>query len=223
MQAQLQQMLDTYRHKGLRKKLAETVRKKGVTNPTVLKAIEQIPRHLFIPDTALHQYAYEDKAFPIGAGQTISQPYTVAFQTELLAIKPREKVLEIGTGSGYQTAVLLEVGAKVFSIERQKALFDRTKNLLPQLNYNTKLFYGDGYKGLPTFAPFDKIIVTAGAPFIPEDLLTQLKVGGTMVIPVGDGPDQIMKKIVKIDPTNFETEDLGLFRFVPLLKEKGRD
>jgi len=216
-------MLDTYRHKGLRKKLAETVKGKGIKSEIVLKAIAAIPRHLFIPDTALHQYAYEDKPFPIGAGQTISQPYTVAFQTELLAIKPREKVLEIGTGSGYQTAVLLEVGAKVFSIERQKALFDRTKNFLPQLNYNTKLFYGDGYKGLPAFAPFDKIIVTAGAPFIPEDLLTQLKIGGIIVIPVGEGADQIMKKMVKTSATNFETEDLGVFRFVPLLKEKGRD
>lgn len=223
MQAQFQSMLDTYRHKGLRKKLAETVKEKGIKSEVVLKAIETIPRHLFIPDTALHQYAYEDKPFPIGAGQTISQPYTVAFQTELLAIKPREKILEIGTGSGYQTAVLLEVGAKVFSIERQKALFDRTKNFLPKLNYNTKLFYGDGYKGLPTFAPFDKIIVTAGAPFIPEDLLTQLKIGGIMVIPVGEGADQIMKKMVKTSATNFETEDLGVFRFVPLLKEKGRD
>jgi len=216
-------MLDTYRHKGLRNKLAEVIKTKGITSEAVLKAIATIPRHFFIPDTALHLYAYEDKPFPIGAGQTISQPYTVAFQTELLNIQPREKVLEIGTGSGYQTAVLLEVGAKVFSIERQKALYDRTKNFLPQLNYNPKLFYGDGYKGLPTFAPFDKIIVTAGAPFIPEDLLTQLKVGGIMVIPVGEGKDQIMKKMVKTSPTNFETEDLGVFRFVPLLKEKGRD
>jgi protein-L-isoaspartate(D-aspartate) O-methyltransferase len=216
-------MLDTYRHKGLRKKLAETVAQKGIKNASVLKAIAAIPRHLFIPDTALHQYAYEDKPFPIGSGQTISQPYTVAFQTELLEIKPREKVLEIGTGSGYQTAVLLEVGAKVFSIERQKALYERTKMLLPQLNYNTKLFYGDGYKGLPAFAPFDKIIVTAGAPFIPKDLLSQLKIGGIMVIPVDNGDSQMMKKIVKKSANDIETEDLGTFRFVPLLKEKGRD
>jgi protein-L-isoaspartate(D-aspartate) O-methyltransferase len=216
-------MTDTYRHKGLRKQLAQVLAKKGIKNNAVLTAVETIPRHLFIPDNALHKYAYEDKPFPIGSGQTISQPYTVAFQTELLKIKPREKVLEIGTGSGYQTAVLLEVGAKVFSIERQKALYERTKELLPQLGYNAKLFYGDGYKGLPTFAPFDKIIVTAGAPYIPEDLLKQLKIGGTLVIPVDEDNSQRMKKIVKLSATNFETEDLGLFRFVPLLKEKGRD
>jgi protein-L-isoaspartate(D-aspartate) O-methyltransferase len=216
-------MTDTYRHKGLRKQLAQVLAKKGIKDSAVLTAVESIPRHLFIPDNALHKYAYEDKPFPIGSGQTISQPYTVAFQTELLEIKPRQKVLEIGTGSGYQTAVLLEVGAKVFSIERQKALFERTKTLLPQLGYNAKTFYGDGYKGLPTFAPFDKIIVTAGAPYIPEDLLKQLKIGGMLVIPVDEGDSQRMKKIVKLSESNFETEDLSLFRFVPLLKEKGRD
>ena len=216
-------MLDTYRHKGQRKQLAAVVAKKGITDSSILTAITAIPRHLFIPDTALHSYAYEDKPFPIGAGQTISQPYTVAYQTELLALKPRDKVLEIGTGSGYQTAVLLEMGAKVFSIERQKALFDRTQQFLPQLGYNAKLFYGDGYKGLPSFAPFDKIIVTAGAPYVPEDLLVQLKVGGIMIIPVDEGSNQIMKKIVKTADNKFETEDLGTFRFVPLLKEKGRD
>ncbi len=216
-------MKDTYRHKGLRNKLVQEIAKKGIESENVLKAIESIPRHLFIPDNALHKFAYEDKPFPIGSGQTISQPYTVAFQTELLELKKRDKVLEIGTGSGYQTAVLLEMGAKVFSIERQKALFDRTKTLLPQLGYNTKLFYGDGYKGLPEFAPFDKIIVTAGAPFIPEDLLTQLKIGGIMVIPVGKGDNQTMKKMVKTDSDKYKTEDLGEFRFVPLLKERGRD
>jgi len=216
-------MTDTYRHKGLRKKLAQVVAKKGIKNAEVLTAIETIPRHLFIPDNALHKYAYEDKPFPIGAGQTISQPYTVAFQTELLELKPRDKVLEIGTGSGYQTAVLLEMGVKVFSIERQKALFDRTKELLPQLGYNAKLFYGDGYAGLPSYAPFDKIIVTAGAPYIPEDLLAQLKIGGTLIIPVDEGDSQRMKKITKPAENKFETQDLGLFRFVPLLKEKGRD
>ena len=218
-------MTDTYRHKGLRRQLAGVLAKKGIKSTAVLTAIENIPRHLFIPDNALHKYAYEDKPFPIGSGQTISQPYTVAFQTELLALKPRQKVLEIGTGSGFQTAVLLEMGVKVFSIERQKALYERTKQLLPTLNYKTncKLFYGDGYKGLPTYAPFDKIIVTAGAPYIPEDLLKQLKIGGTLVIPVDEGDSQRMKKIVKLSETNFETEDLSLFRFVPLLKEKGRD
>ena len=213
-------MVDTYRHKGLRKKLAETVAEKGIQDENVLNAITTIPRHLFIPDTALHQYAYEDKPFPIGAGQTISQPYTVAFQTQLLSINSRDKVLEIGTGSGYQTAVLLEVGAKVFSIERQKTLFDRTKDLLTQMNYNAKLFYGDGYQGLPAYAPFDKIIVTAGAPFVPQDLLSQLKIGGTLVIPVNNGTDQTMKKIVKTAADHYETEDLGLFKFVPLLKER---
>ncbi|MBL4668745.1 MAG: protein-L-isoaspartate(D-aspartate) O-methyltransferase [Flavobacteriales bacterium] len=216
-------MTDTYRHKGLRRQLASVLAKKGIINTEILTAVETIPRHLFIPDNALHKYAYEDKPFPIGAGQTISQPYTVAFQTQLLDLKPREKVLEIGTGSGYQTAVLLEMGVKVFSIERQKALFDRTKQLLPTLGYKTNLFYGDGYKGLPTYAPFDKIIVTAGAPYIPEDLLKQLKVGGILVIPVNEGDSQRMKKIIKKSATNFETEDLSLFRFVPLLKEKGRD
>lgn len=216
-------MTDTYRHKGLRRKLIEVLVKKGIKDQAVLKAIETIPRHLFIPNTALHKHAYEDKPFPIGSEQTISQPYTVAFQTELLEIKPRQKVLEIGTGSGFQTAVLLEMGAKVFSIERQKALYERTRQLLPTLGYNTKLFYGDGYKGLPTYAPFDKIIVTAGAPYIPEDLLTQLKIGGTLVIPVNEGDSQRMKKIVKLSATNFQTEDLSLFRFVPLLKEKGQD
>jgi len=217
-------VVDSYRHKGLRKQLAEIVASKGITNKNVLKAIETIPRHLFIPDTAFHKYAYEDKPFPIGSGQTISQPYTVAFQTELLNLKEGEKVLEIGTGSGYQTAVLLEMGVKVFSIERQKALFDRTKTFLPTIGYvAAKLFYGDGYVGLPTYAPFDKIIVTAGAPFVPEDLLTQLKVGGILIIPVGEGKEQIMKKMVKVDVNNFATEELGIFRFVPLLKEKGKD
>ena len=215
--------MDSYRHKGLRKKLTEILAKKGITDSKVLDAITNIPRHLFIADTALHQFAYEDKPFPIGSGQTISQPYTVAFQTQTLEIKPRDKVLEIGTGSGYQTAVLLELGAKVFSIERQKALYDRTKEFLPKLGYNAKLFYGDGYIGLPTYAPFNKIIVTAGAPYIPEDLLKQLAVGGIMVIPVDNEDHQIMKKIVKIDENNFETTELGAFRFVPLLKEKGRD
>ncbi len=215
--------MDTYRHKGLRKKLVQLLEEKGITDKKVLKAIETIPRHLFINDTAFHQFAYEDTAFPIGSGQTISQPYTVAFQTQTLAIQPRDKVLEIGTGSGYQTAVLLELGAKVFSIERQKALFDKTKMFLPKLGYNAKLFYGDGYLGLPSFAPFNKIIVTAGAPYVPENLLNQLAIGGIMIIPVDNDDHQIMKKVVKIDATNFETTDLGSFKFVPLLKEKGKD
>ncbi len=217
-------MLDTYRHKGLRKQLVEVIASKGISNRDVLNAIENIPRHLLIPDNALHKFAYQDKPFPIGAGQTISQPYTVAFQTELLEVSKRDKILEIGTGSGYQTAVLLEMGAKVFSIERQKTLFDRTKDLLPKLGYlGAKLFYGDGYKGLPAFAPFDKIIVTAGAPYIPEDLIMQLKVGGIMVIPVGEDDTQQMKKITKLAENKFDIQELGDFRFVPLLKDKGRD
>lgn len=215
--------MDTYRHKGLRNKLVQLLANKGIENKKVLNAIAAIPRHLFINDSALHQYAYEDVAFPIGSGQTISQPYTVAFQTQILEIQPRDKVLEIGTGSGYQTAVLCELGAKVFSIERQKALFDRTKLFFPTLGYNAKLFYGDGYLGLPAFAPFDKIIVTAGAPYVPENLLNQLKVGGIMVIPVDNENHQVMKKIVKLDADNFDISDLGVFKFVPLLKEKGKD
>jgi protein-L-isoaspartate(D-aspartate) O-methyltransferase len=210
-------MEDTYRHKGLRKQLVQEIKEKGITDPLVLKAIETIPRHYFL-DKAFLEYAYQDKPFPIGEEQTISQPYTVAFQTELLKIKKGDKVLEIGTGSGYQTCVLLELGAKVFSIERQKVLFDRTKLFLEKIGYNAKLFYGDGYKGLESFAPFDKIIVTAGAPFIPEALKDQLKVGGIMVIPLGE-KDQVMTTLVKKND-GFEIREHGLFRFVPMLEEK---
>ncbi|MCC7332429.1 MAG: protein-L-isoaspartate(D-aspartate) O-methyltransferase [Flavobacteriales bacterium] len=217
-------MIDTYRHKGLRKQLVDIIAEKGISNSRILKAIEKIPRHLFITDTAFHKYAYEDKPFPIGSGQTISQPFTVGFQTQLLNISEGDKVLEIGTGSGYQTAVLLEMGAKVYSIERQKALYERTKEFLPSIGYTSaKLFYGDGYLGLPTYAPFDKVIVTAGAPFIPKDLLSQLKIGGVLVIPVGEGKEQIMQRITKIGSNEYETEEFGVFRFVPLLKEKGKD
>ena len=212
-------MNDTHRHKGLRKKLAEGLKIKGITDQNVLKAIESVPRHLFL-DTAFLEIAYQDEAFPIGAGQTISHPYTVAFQSELLKLKKGEKVLEIGTGSGYQTSVLLEMGAKVFSIERQKSLYDKTKHLLPELGYNCKLFYGDGYKGLPAFAPFDKILVTAGAPFVPDDLLTQLKPGGRLVIPVGEKGVQIMTLIEKKAEKDYKKSELGEFRFVPLLEER---
>jgi len=211
--------MDTYRHKGLRKKLIEELREKGITSEAVLKAIEAVPRHLFL-DNAFLQYAYQDKAFPIGAGQTISQPYTVAFQTELLAIKKGEKILEIGTGSGYQTSVLIEMGAKVYTIERQKTLYDRTKNALPNLNYKPHFFYGDGYKGLPVFAPFDKVLVTAGAPFIPQDLLNQLKAGGILVIPVGENGIQTMIKVVKNTDNQYIKTEFGSFKFVPLLEEK---
>lgn len=223
MQPLIKREMEDYRHKGLRNKLVKIIAEKGITDPKVLEAIATVPRHLFFTESAFLHLAYDDKAFPIGSGQTISQPYTVAFQTQTLEIQPRDKVLEIGTGSGYQTAVLLELEAKVFSIERQKALFDRTKELLPKLGYSAKLFYGDGYAGLPAFAPFNKIIVTAGAPYIPEALLEQLAVGGIMVIPVDHEDHQVMKKIVKVAENQFETTDLGAFRFVPLLKEKGKD
>jgi protein-L-isoaspartate(D-aspartate) O-methyltransferase len=209
---------DTYKHQGLRKKLVDTVRSKGIEDQSVLEAINKIPRHLFM-DNAFLQFAYQDKAFPIGSGQTISQPYTVAFQSELLQIKKGDKVLEIGTGSGYQTAVLIELGARVFTIERQKHLFDKTKILLHDLNYRPRLFYGDGYKGLPPHAPFDKIIVTAGAPYLPEDLVNQLKVGGRLVIPIGEGDVQKMKLYIKTEDALVEKE-LGDFRFVPLLENK---
>jgi protein-L-isoaspartate(D-aspartate) O-methyltransferase len=217
--------VDNYKHKGLRKKLVEIVVSKGITDKNVIEAIAKIPRHWFIghsgtaSDSALLSHAYEDKAFPIGAGQTISQPYTVAFQTELLQIKKGDKVLEIGTGSGYQTAVLLELGAKVYTIERQKQLFDKTKAFLPAIGYNPKFFYGDGYKGLPIFAPFDKIIVTAGAPYLPEDLIQQLKPEGIMVIPLGEDA-QIMTTFSKKEDGTIVKKEYGMFRFVPLLKNK---
>lgn len=209
---------DTYRHKGLRRQLALLLKEKGIENQEVLKAIEKVPRHLFLNSSFIER-AYEDIAFPIGAGQTISRPHTVAFQTELLELKRGEKVLEIGTGSGYQTSVLLEMGAKVYTIERQKALFDTTKAFLPTLGYNPKFFYGDGYKGLTVFAPFDKIIITAGAPTIPDALLDQLKTGGIMVIPLGDKV-QVMTLIRKIDHKKFEKTEFGEFKFVPLLEHK---
>ena len=216
---------DEYLFQGKRKRLVEILKSKGIKETKVLAAIEKIPRHLFFDTTtarpALLDHAYSDKALPIGAGQTISQPYTVAFQTEQLEIKAGEKVLEIGTGCGYQTAVLIEVGAKVYSIERQKTLFDKTKLFLPYIGYTgAKLIYGDGYKGLPQFAPFDKIIVTAGAPYIPNDLLIQLKVGGTLLIPLGEGETQEMVWLKKISETNFDKKILGSFKFVPLLQNK---
>ncbi len=216
---------DEYLFQGKRKRLVEVLKTKGIKDPKVLAAIEKIPRHLFFDTStarpALLDHAYSDKALPIGAGQTISQPYTVAFQTEQLAIQHGEKVLEIGTGCGYQTAVLLETGAKVYSIERQKTLFDRTKLFLPYIGYpGAKLIYGDGYKGLPQYAPFDKIIVTAGAPYIPNDLLIQLKTGGLMIIPIGEGEIQEMVLLKKVSDTSFDKKTLGSFRFVPLLQNK---
>ncbi|MCH3882648.1 MULTISPECIES: protein-L-isoaspartate(D-aspartate) O-methyltransferase [Tenacibaculum] len=212
-------MKDTAKHQGLRNQLAAVLEAKGITDKKVLKAIKQIPRHLFI-DSSFEAHAYQDKAFPIAADQTISQPYTVAFQSQTLEVKPEDKVLEIGTGSGYQTAVLLELGAELYSIERQHELFKKTSLFLPKLGYRAKkLIFGDGYKGLPEQAPFDKIIVTAGAPFVPKPLLSQLKVGGKLLIPVGD-TTQIMTLFIRKSPKEFEKHELGDFAFVPMLEKK---
>ena len=213
-------MEDSYLHKGLRKKLVETIRKKGVTDENVLGAIGRVPRHLFM-DSSFVKFSYADQAFPIRAGQTISQPYTVAFQTELLEVKPMDKVLEIGTGSGYQAAVLIEMGARVFTVERHKELHISAQSLLTKLGYKARFFYGDGYEGLPAFAPYDKILITAGAPEIPEKLKKQLKPGGIMVLPLGDTMGQIMVKVVKEDDENYTITKNGSFVFVPLVKGKG--
>ena len=215
-------MIDNYRHKGLRKQLVSTVKQKGIKDEAILNAIESIPRHFFM-DSSFLEYAYQDKAFPIGSGQTISQPYTVAFQTELLEVKKGDKTLEVGTGSGYQACVLVELGAKVFTIERQRKLYQKTKEFLPKIGYRPKMFYGDGYKGLPTFAPFDKVIITAGAPYVPQDLLDQMNIGGIMVIPEGEGEVQTMKKITKLGESEYKTEEFGSFKFVPLLQNKAND
>ena len=212
-------MKDTFKHKGLRLQLVNVLINKGITNENVLNAIGKIPRHLFM-DSGFLDHAYQDKAFPIGADQTISQPYTVAFQTELLQVKKGDKILEIGTGSGYQTAVLCELGAKVWSIERQQELFKKTSKFLPKLGYRAKkLIFGDGYKGLKEEAPFDSIIVTAGAPFVPKPLLSQLKIGGRLVIPVGDAM-QVMTLFIRKGQKEFDQEEFGEFRFVPLLEDK---
>lgn len=212
-------MKDTFKHKGLRQQLVTVLIAKGIKDEAVLKAIGNIPRHLFM-DSSFLDHAYQDKAFPIAADQTISQPYTVAFQTELLQVKKGDKILEIGTGSGYQSAVLCELDAKVYSIERQQELFKKTSKFLPKLGYRPKkLIFGDGYKGLKEEAPFDSIIVTAGAPFIPKPLLSQLKIGGRLVIPVG-GDVQVMTLIIRKGVKEFEKHELGDFRFVPLLEDK---
>ena len=208
---------DTYRHKGLRKKLIDLLRSKGITDENVLTAMNNIPRHFFL-DSAFDEIAYEDRAFPISEGQTISQPYTVAYQTQLLQVKPFEKILEIGTGSVYQATVLAEMGAQVFTIERQKALFEKTKKFILKPKYpNIKFFYGDGFEGLPTFAPFDKVIITAAAPFIPPKLLQQMKVGGKMVIPVNEGQHQRMLRITKHEDGSNTEEAFDNFSFVPML------
>ncbi|HOZ16023.1 MAG TPA: protein-L-isoaspartate(D-aspartate) O-methyltransferase [Tenuifilaceae bacterium] len=208
---------DTFQHKGLRKKLVEEVEAKGITDKRVLEALLKVPRHFFMESGFLN-FAYRDQAFPIGAGQTISQPYTVAFQTELLQINHMDKVLEVGTGSGYQTAILMEMKARVYTIERQRELYLNAKALLEEMGYHPHFFYGDGYKGVPSYGPYNKILVTAGASEIPETLVEQLAVGGRMVIPVGDDRSQVMTLIEKISATEIKTTTHGNFIFVPLLK-----
>ncbi len=210
-------MTDSYRHKGLRKKLVETIREKGIKDQRILDAVGKVPRHLFM-DSGFVEFAYRDQAFPIGSGQTISQPYTVAFQTELLQVEKHDKVLEVGTGSGYQCAILLEMGAKVYTIERQRELYLKSRALLNKLGYKPYFFYGDGYLGQPRFAPFDKILITAGAPEIPQDLLKQLKVGGRMVVPVGGGGGQVMMAVDRISEDEFKESQHGYFAFVPMIK-----
>lgn len=213
-------MEDSYKHKGLRNKLLNTVRSKGIRDENVLEAIRAVPRHFFF-DNAFLEHAYQDKAFPIGEGQTISQPYTVAFQSEQLEVERGHKVLEIGTGSGYQACVLLEMGAEVYTIEYNKVLYERTKEFLPQMGYRPKFFHGDGSKGLPRFAPYDRILVTAGAPGVPKELVKQLRIGGILIIPVGDMDTQKMIKIIKISESEVEEKSLNFFSFVPLKGEEG--
>ena len=210
---------DSYRHKGLRKKLVDTVRQKGITDERVLEVLNRLPRHFFL-DSAFDEVAYEDRAFPIAVGQTISQPYTVAYQTQLLDVKPHMRVLEIGTGSAYQACVLAELGAQVFTIERQKKLFDENKTFAYLKKYrNIKFFYGDGFEGLPTYAPFDRVLITAAAPFVPEKLIQQLKPGGKMVLPIGTGDVQTMQRIT-ITEEGPVTETFERFSFVPMLEGK---
>ena len=210
-------MQDTYRHKGLRKNLVEELKLKGITDQKVLDAINTVPRHYFM-DSGFINFAYKDSAFPIGAGQTISQLYTVAFQSQLLNIQPLEKVLEIGTGSGYQTAVLLEMGAKVYTIERQKELYLKAKAQLEEMGYHPHFFYGDGYLGMPSYGPYSKIIITAGAPEIPQALIDQLQIGGKLISPVGDKLGQVMTLVEKVSETETIITQHGNFIFVPLLK-----
>lgn len=205
------------RHQGMRKRLVDGLKIKGIRDERVLAAINKVPRHLFMESSFLN-FAYKDQAFPIGAGQTISQPYTVAFQTLLLQVEKNDKILEVGTGSGYQAAVLLEMGAKVFTIERQKELFQKVQKFLPEIGYHPACFFGDGYEGLPAFAPFDKILVTAGAPSVPDALKEQLKIGGRLVIPVGKDNRQEMLLVTRVSENEYTTEKHGGFVFVPLLK-----
>lgn len=214
-------MEDNFRHKGMRRQLIAELSKMGIEDKAVLEAFEAVPRHYFL-DLAFVNQAYSNTAFQIGAGQTISHPYTVAFQSALLEIEKRHKVLEIGTGSGFQTAILCEMGAKVISIERQRELFLKAKQIISKLGYNPKLFYGDGYKGQPSYAPFDRILVTCGAPFIPDALVDQLKVGGILVIPIGAGDKQIMTKLVKLENGEISKETFGDFSFVPMLERTAK-
>ena len=210
---------DTFQHKGLRKKLVDEIRGKGITDERILDAINKVPRHLFM-DSSFIKFAYRDQAFPIGAGQTISQPFTVAFQTQLLEINPQDKVMEIGTGSGYQAAILAELGTKVFTVERQRELFLKSQALLNRLNYRINFFYGDGGAGLPTYGPFDRIIITAAAPEVPVKLLEQLKPGGKMVLPLGKKNAQVMMVIDKVNDNEYKKTEHGTFVFVPMLRGK---
>lgn len=214
---------DNYRHKGMRRSLVKELKNKGISDENVLNAINAVPRHVFL-DSSFLDFAYQDKAFPIGSGQTISQPFTVAFQSSLLEIKKNMKVLEIGTGSGYQACVLAAMGAKVFSIERQRKLYTKTKAFLAEFPYRIKTFLGDGNKGLPTYGPFDRIIITAAAPEIPQALIDQLKVGGMMVIPLSENEScQTMLRLTKQEDGSLSREEYGDFRFVPMLKGVGED
>ena len=213
-------LTDTYRHKGMRRSLVKKISDKGIKDQNVLHAIGTVPRHFFFENVFV-EHAYQDKAFPIGQGQTISQPFTVAYQSELLLVKPGDKVLEIGTGSGYQCCVLIEMGANVYTIEFNKVLHQQAKEFLPKIGYNAHFKHGDGTLGWPVFAPFDKIIVTAGGPKVPHTLIEQLKIGGIMVIPVGDTDNQLMYRITKINETNFREEKFDYFKFVPLLGKEG--
>ncbi|PKR81720.1 protein-L-isoaspartate O-methyltransferase [Brumimicrobium salinarum] len=214
-------MIDTYRHKGMRRKLIEELRAMGISAIDVLDAFDQVPRHFFL-DSSFTNQAYSNMAFQIGEGQTISHPYTVAFQTQLLNLNKGQRILEIGTGSGFQTAILCALGARVVSIERQRNLYISAKSKIAQLGYVPNLFFGDGYKGKASYAPYDSILVTCGAPFIPEDLKNQLKVGGRLVIPIGEGDKQIMTRLTKINEEEWKTETFGDFSFVPMLTKTAK-
>lgn len=214
-------MNDSYRHKGMRRQLIEVLKGKGITDRAVLEAFDKVPRHFFLDSSFVHQ-AYSDMAFRIGAGQTISQPYTVAFQTSLLELERGFKVLEIGTGSGFQTSILCALGMKVVSIERQKELFLKAKTIINELGFTPKLYYGDGYKGKKVFAPYDAILVTCGAPFIPDDLKNQLKIGGRLVIPIGEDKSQIMYRLTRLTEDEWKTETFGEFSFVPMLDKTAK-